>query len=82
MSAAELRLLMEQAKRFAQREAYTLALEILDYKNTGILRDGKLRQLARLLKTIAPDSGLSMAETVATEAILLEFIEHEQKIIR
>lgn len=66
---SDLRQQRAAAKSFAEANAVALAREILEWQKTAILRDGLLRELARIC-TFADHDALKVAEHIATAAIL------------
>lgn len=66
----DLKELREQAKRFAARHVAHLAEEIIEWQDTGLLRNGKLRDLASLILPMGHEHSLQMAENFAKRAAL------------
>jgi hypothetical protein len=65
----------EQAKAFAVQHAAELAQETLDWHDSGLLRDGHLRELAKLLDYAADESmSLGLAEGLVDRMIKELFI--------
>lgn len=62
------------AKQFAATHTRELAGEILEWQDTAILRDGKLRELAKLCDFAAHDA-LKVAEHYAERAIMRSHFE-------
>lgn len=58
------------AKDWAEDHAVELAQEMMEWQDTAILRDGKLRDLARQLTFAPAHDRLNIAEHVATRACL------------
>jgi hypothetical protein len=71
---------MAAAKAFARTHAATLAAEVREWQDTGLLRAGKLRGLAALL-TYAGDDALRIAEHVAVQASLDALIALPRKLL-
>jgi len=59
---------MEKARRFVKDNLTELCQEILEWHNTAILRDGKVRELAQMLKFTGCD--LAVAESMINSAAL------------
>ena len=60
---------MTTPKDFAAQHAPLLALELNTWADTGLLPDGKLRELGRMLRTENPHDELQAAEHLAHRAI-------------
>lgn len=64
---------MKVAREFAARNVVQGAIEILEWKNTSILRDGVLRECERMLEDMGITNGLTVAESL--------FIDEALKVI-
>lgn len=61
-----------QMTAFAKAHICELAVEILERQDTGILKDGKLRELGRMAADVAGHDSLKVAENfVVREALEL-----------
>jgi len=58
----------EKARAFADGCTKTLAAELIEWQDTGLLRDGKLRELASIWADVDAPNSLSLAESTATRA--------------
>lgn len=58
---------LQRAHEFAAQNLKQCCVEILKWENTGSLRDGKLRELAKITKTISPHQSLSIAEAIVKD---------------
>ena len=74
---------MEEAKAFAQHNIYECSKELIELDETGILKDGKVRELARMLSFTGHNS-LSVAKSIINQAalILVEMQELGQDAIK
>ncbi len=62
----------EAANRFARENLQECAIEILEMKETGVLRDGRVRQLAQICTSfvVTASASLSVAEAIINAAAL------------
>lgn len=60
---------LQEAQEYTQRHLAELAYELLEWHKTGILRDGKVRELARLCDFAGP-SALAVAEKLISDECL------------
>jgi hypothetical protein len=62
----------DAANRFARENLQECAVEILEMKATGVLRDGKVRQLAEICACFVgtASAALSVAEAIVNAAAL------------
>lgn len=62
----------EAANRFARENLQECAVEILEMKETGVLRDGRVRQLAQICTSFVgtASASLSVAEAIINSAAL------------
>lgn len=71
---SELRQVRDEGTAFAKLHVQQLAVELLEWQNTSILRsDGRVRELAHLLKALDTAHALKIAENFAIRAAL-EFV--------
>jgi hypothetical protein len=55
---------------FAKANAHELAVEIIEWQDTSRLKDGKLRELARIAADVACGDALKVAENFAIRQAL------------
>lgn len=67
MSTAEV---LAQAKAWAQVHVVELAQEIIEWQESGLLRDGLLRELGLMCKPLDERGYLRIAESIATREAL------------
>lgn len=60
---------LEEAKRLIRENLETCCRELLEWHDSGILRDGKVREIARLC-SFAGSSALSLAEGLIERAAI------------
>lgn len=65
-----------QARAFANVHAKALAGELIQWQDTGLLIDGRLRELAAIWVTADDSNSLSLAEHTATRAALEALVTH------
>lgn len=68
--SAELKAARETAETFARQHVAECAAELLEWSDTGFLRDGKVRELAKILRELDTHRSLPLAERIATAAVL------------
>lgn len=62
----------QQLATFAKTHMRELAAELLEWQDTGILKDGRLRELGQMASAAAGQDGLKVAENfVVREALQL-----------
>ena len=67
---------MKKAEDFAEENLFEIAGEILNWNGTGILVDGKLRELAAILnETLSSHDSLQVAESISKNLIVEQFWE-------
>lgn len=66
----ELKAIRIQAETFAREHVVECATELLEWSNTGLLRDGRVRELAKTLEQLDQHHSLTLAERFATRAAL------------
>lgn len=59
-----------QARAFANSHARELASELIQWQDTGLLIDGRMRELAAIWSAVDASNSLSLAENTATRAAL------------
>jgi hypothetical protein len=69
-NATKLHRVRERGRLFAEQHVHELAMEILEWQNTAVLRDGKLRELAHILEALDASHALKIAENFAIRASL------------
>lgn len=60
----------KQAAEFAEKHVTVLAQEIIEWNDTAVLPDGKLRELAAIWAQVDTSCAMSLAEATATRAAL------------
>ena len=73
-----LRAIAAEAAKFAKDHVVVICEEVLEWHNTSILREGRVRELARLLEPLADSYALSVAESYARRAAF-EFVVQNRK---
>lgn len=68
MKEQELRDALDEAKRFAREHLAECAGELIEWSDTARLRDGRVRELARLLTKINQTDSLTLAENCVKRA--------------
>jgi len=66
----DLRASRDAAKAFAREHLRECAAEIIEWKSTGVLCDGRLREMAKLCNPFAGPHSLSVAESFVVTAAL------------
>lgn len=67
--------LFDQVRAFAREHVVEIAREIYQWNASSMLVDGRLRQMAEMLSPVEVHNRLSLAETMAKEEILKQFIK-------
>ena len=75
----ELVKIRQTAMNFAHVHHVELAVEILEWQDKALLRNGKVRELAEILRSLDPHHSLKLAESFAARAIM-EGVVLEAKI--
>lgn len=70
MDAKELNAIREHANAFAKEHCVVLARELIEWHDTGLLRTGKLRELARIWSPVDGANSLKLAENNVNRAAL------------
>lgn len=61
--STELKQKMDVAEEFARKNIYDCVTELLEWQNTSLLKDGKVRELAKLC-SFAHERQLAVAEAI------------------
>lgn len=70
MSKTEVIAIRDEARAFAATHVRALAAELVGWQDTGMLTDGKLRELAVIWSKGDESNAMSLAESTATRAAL------------
>jgi hypothetical protein len=70
-----------QAETFAREHVVECAAELLEWSNTGLLRDGRVRELARTLQQLDEHHPLTLAERFVTRAALERAVQPAQTVL-
>ena len=71
----DIKKLRDESEEFASANLRDCAEEILEWSDTALLRDGKVRELARMCAVWAGDrDALSIAERIVQRAALLAVV--------
>jgi uncharacterized protein YajQ (UPF0234 family) len=70
MIMKEYRILLDQSIEFAKENVIQGAQEILEYHQTTILKDGVVRQCAKMLSVMIKDKSIGVAEVLFRDAAL------------
>lgn len=70
MSLSDPIIVRNQARAFANSHAKALASELIQWQDTGLLIDGRMRELAVIWSAVDDSNTLSLAENTATRAAL------------
>lgn len=68
-----------KAEEFAKEHIVVISEEMLEWQKTTLLRDGRVRELARFLGPLADSHVLSVAESYARSAAF-EFVVQQGKV--
>lgn len=60
----------DEARAFAAENVKALAAELIQWQDSGLLPDGKLRELAAIWAKADESNSMSLAESAATRAAL------------
>lgn len=74
----KLRAIATQAEEFAKEHVVVIGEEMLEWQNTSLLREGRVRELSRILTPLADSYALSVAESYARRAAF-EFVVQQRK---
>jgi len=76
------KLIMNNAKDFAGANLRECASEIVEWRSTGLLKDGSVRGLARILDEMGPQTdALQLAESLVIRAALCFAMQSDQKTV-
>jgi hypothetical protein len=78
LSAEQLREIADHAEKFAKQHIVEISDEMIEWRNTSILRNGRVRELSRMLTPLADLYALSVAESYAQRAAF-EFVVQQGK---
>ena len=70
MSKTEVIAIRDEARAFAATHVRALAAELIEWQDTGLLTNGKLRELAAIWSKGDESNAMSLAESTATRAAL------------
>lgn len=70
MSTIDIIAIRNEARTFAAVHVRALACELVEWQDTGLLPDGKLRELAAIWSKGDESNAMSLAESTATRAAL------------
>jgi hypothetical protein len=59
---------LQDAKAYAALHIAEMVEEMIEFQDSGILKDGKVRQLAEICRIFAATSNLSVAQSLVTRA--------------
>jgi hypothetical protein len=78
LDSAALRKIADEATKFAEQHIVAISEEMLEWRNTSLLRNGRVRELAQMLEPLADSYALSVAESYAQRAAF-EFVVQQGK---
>lgn len=79
LSPEELRAIADSAEDFAKKHIVEISGEMLEWRDTSILKSGRVRELANMLRPLATDAyAISVAESYALRAAY-EFVVQQGK---
>lgn len=70
MDEREIKAAREEAVKFAREHAKELAVELLEWSETSVLRHGRVRELAKNLEALDRHHSLKLAQSFAEHAAL------------
>lgn len=70
MPKTEVIAIRDEARKFAATHVRALASELIGWQDTGMLIDGKLRELAAIWSKGDESNAMSLAESTATRAAM------------
>lgn len=79
MDGNEKRKIADAAEAFAMKHVVELCEEFLEWSDTGILRDGKMRELRAILKPMLNNDASSVAESYAKNAAIKFVVQQGKK---
>lgn len=65
---------MKKAENFAEANLKECAAEMLEWRETSILRNGKVRELAAILHTVDPHYALTLAGNMIKTAAMRKVV--------
>jgi hypothetical protein len=78
LDSAQLRAIADKAEEFAKEHIVVISEEMVEWRNTSLLRAGRVRELAQILVPLADSYALSVAESYAQRAAY-EFVVQQGK---
>jgi len=69
----------EQAKAFAEEHLAQCSWEVVQWRRTGILPEGKLRELEAIVEKMGLDDATRQAEGFVVQAALEKVVRDEEK---
>lgn len=79
MSKIDIIAIRNEARAFAATHVRALSAELVEWQDTGLLRDGKLRELAAIWSKGDEPNSMSLAESTATRAALNAVVAHKSE---
>jgi hypothetical protein len=79
LTSEQLREIADQAEKFARQHIVVISEEMLEWRNTSLLREGRVRELSRILTPLARSYALGVAESYAQRAAF-EFVVQQGKV--
>jgi hypothetical protein len=76
LDSSQLRAIADQAEEFAKEHIVEISEEMVEWRNTSLLRDGRVRELSRILMPLADSYALSVAESYAQRAAYEFVVQH------
>lgn len=70
MSKSDVIAIRDEARTFAATHVRVLAAELVEWQDTGLLADGKLRELAAIWSKSDESNAMSLAKSTAVRAAL------------
>ncbi len=68
----------KKAEEFSKEHVVAMSGELIEWSSTGILKDGRVRELAHILHELAGPNALTVAESYAKSAAF-EFVVQQGK---
>jgi len=78
LDSGKLRELAGKAEEFAKEHIIAISEEMIEWRDTSLLREGRVRELSRMLIPVAASYALSVAESYAQRAAY-EFVVQQGK---
>jgi hypothetical protein len=76
MSTEQLRAVADEAEKFATQNIIEICQEMLEWRSTSLLKNGRVRELSRILTPLADSYALSVAESYAQRAAYEFVVQH------